>query len=184
MREVSLDVRDTFSTRASALSEFIKLCIFHAIGVRALEVTPLTFPSNGGFTFAFYPSEILWNDLCSTDFGAPRFVIHLKPRRPGKDAAPAACTCEIELRSTRSGGPGPLDISINLPDTILGLENLQPGPSKSTYRGVYFNTTVGEHSCNLFELLPAIARAVAVELASHLADAKRALAATDLIQTA
>lgn len=58
--------------------------------------------------------------------------------RHSLDVAPAACTCEIELRSTRSGGPGPLDISINLPDTILGLENLALPQQASTYRGCLF----------------------------------------------
>lgn len=162
--EYVVNAVDQFGAKANAVASFFKTSVAAAMAHKMMEGEALGFHNwEGNFVLPFYPSELLWKVICQTPGSSPRIVLSIAP---GDSRSAAKCTVEVEFQ--RRNGLGPFNLTVNFPDKILGLSNLTGSQDgKSRYRGVFFNTTVGEHRGNLFDVLNCVSSAFADTLMTH-----------------
>lgn len=104
--------------------------------------------------------ELLYRMACPAIDQELRLEIALSD---GSKHSPA----NVSVAVLGNGAKQLIDLGISFPDRVLGLDKLATTEAKTTYQGVFFNTTPGELACNLFEFIEAISKGVAAALVIH-----------------
>ncbi len=164
MTHVTVNACNHFGAKTTPLAHLFKTSVLAAMAARVMGGDTAMSQWNVGANIAFYPNETLWKLVCPELTRVPRIIVSINPR-DARMNTPANCCVEIEIPPRSK--PGPLTVTVLFPDQVFGLEYLVSRMDKSRYRGLYFNSTPGEHLGNLFEVLNSVADIVATKLAEH-----------------
>jgi hypothetical protein len=148
-----------FAKERSHLERFFHLAMTAAIGHKTITGDSGLFKTFDTPILAFRMNRELLTLVKPSIVSDPRVVIEFSNKRPGDETAAVA---KIEISGGKLVGGIPFDIflEVHFPDQILGLENLTKRDSVSMYRGLLFNLTPGELSCNLYGVFEAITYAM------------------------
>lgn len=164
MTHMTVNACDHFGSKATPFAHLFKTSVLAAMAVRVMEGKTAMSQWSHGADIAFYPNETLWRLVCPELTRVPRIIVSINPKDARMNTN-ARCCVEIEIPSRSE--PGPLTVTVLFPDQVFGLEYLVSRMDKSRYRGLYFNSTPGEHLGNLFEVLNSVADIVATKLSEH-----------------
>lgn len=182
MKSRKLLATSLFGVTVTPLAYLFKLSVMAAMASRVMQGdTPMTLQPDGKAQIAFYPCEALFAAI----FPSVRRVPHLILTVTSQSSITKTAEVCIEVDAPKwSHGYGPLSIDVMFPDQIFGLEHLISSDVKSTYRGLYFNSTPGEHQSNLFEVLNVLAAAFTTAFTDHLKREKERSCASPADETA